>query len=210
MSLWEYIKAELAVLRGAPLTFVGLIVVSLTSGIAVGHWHFSEQLEAKDGEIHRYRVALGIDAASSGALVELNNQELQAKALSTATKLPDMCFSLRRKNDDLQAQLDAGKVDKKGQFDRHMAINKEMSEEFARNLRADSFNVDNELRRRLGPDAVRAIVGITPSIVSDDGTRLDLLSLLPGGSGFDVGFTCTLADGIEQMAKLLPRDSGKP
>ncbi len=55
---------------------------------------------------------------------------------------------------------------------------KKWAERFIRTLRADSFNVDNELRRRLGPRAVAAIVGIPPSIVSDDGTRMDLSTLM--------------------------------
>ena len=80
MGLWEYIRSELRVLKGAPVSFVGLVILSVSAGIGIGSWHYGERLDTKDGEIHRYRVALGIDKASAGALVELNNQELALKA----------------------------------------------------------------------------------------------------------------------------------
>lgn len=172
----------------------------------VGSLH--EQIDSKDGEIARYRVALGIDPASKGALIELTNQELQAKSATTVSKLRVFCSTLQKRTDEIQAQLDAGKIDQKTESEEKMAVDKELSQDFITNLRSDAFNVDNELRRRLGPQAVAAIVGITPSIVADDGTRVDILTLVATSAmpGFAVGFTCPLAEGIEQMAKLLPSE----
>ncbi len=167
-----------------------------------------EQIGTKDGEIGRYRVALGIDPASKGALIELKNQELQAKAATTVRNLREFCFTLEKRSAEIQVQSNTGKIDKKASIERQMALDRDLSEQFVRGLRSDAFNVDNELRRRLGPQAVAAIVGVSPSIVADDGTRLDILTLVMSGNmpGFSVEFTCTLADGIEQMAKLLPLD----
>ena len=54
-----------------------------------------EQIAAKDGQLNRYRVALGIDPASKGALVELSNQELALKAQATVTKLRELNDLLR-------------------------------------------------------------------------------------------------------------------
>lgn len=197
-----------------------LIVLCLTIGFAGGMLYYSgqigslqQQLNTKDGEIGRYRVALGIDPASKGALIELNNAELQAKALSVSGKLQNVCSTYQKGMTENQADFTSGKFDEKGRRSRQIAIDQEMSDDFIRNLRADSLNLDNELRRRLGPQAVAAIIGITPSIVADDGTRVDIATLLlsSGGiPGFSMTFTCPLADGIEQMAKLLPADSARP
>jgi hypothetical protein len=174
----------------------------------LGRIYINDQLTTKDGEIARYRVALGIDPASKGALIELNNQEMQAKAASTVVKMRDLCFLQEKKIAEIQSQINAKTLDEKGRLDRIQAVHRELSEQFVRTLRSDAFNVDNELRRRLGPQAVATIIGITPSIVSDDGTRIDILSLVLSGTsfsmGFDINFVCVLADGIERMAKLLP------
>jgi hypothetical protein len=211
----DYIKAEWSVLKTAPFTFVTLSVLWLGAGFAGGMLYYSgqvgslhEQIGTKDGEIGRYRVALGIDPASKGALIELTNQELQAKSATTVRNLRALCSTRRNREEEVQREVDAGKVTKKEQWNRRVAIDKELGEQFVRDSRADAFNVDNELRRRLGPQAVAAIIGITPSLVADDGTRIDITTLAASGDvpGFDVFFTCILADAIEQMAKLLPAD----
>jgi hypothetical protein len=174
----------------------------------LGRIYINDQLTTATGEIARYRVALGIDPASKGALIELNNQEMQAKAASTVVKMRDLCFLQEKKIGEIQSQINAKTLDEKGRLDRIQAVHRELSVQFVRTLRSDAFNVDNELRRRLGPQAVATIIGITPSIVSDDGTRIDILSLALSGTsfsmGFDINFVCVLADGIERMAKLLP------
>jgi hypothetical protein len=51
-------------------------------------------------------------------------------------------------------------------------------------LRSDAYNVDFELRRRLGPAAVAGIIGISPSVVANDGTRINILQLFPGAIRF--------------------------
>src|ERR1700677_2726545 len=86
-SFFDYIKKEWAALIAAPWSFAGLTAVCLGAGFAAGMLYYSsqvgslrEQLNAKDGQLGRYRVALGMDPASKGALVELNNQELALKA----------------------------------------------------------------------------------------------------------------------------------
>lgn len=212
-TILEWVRGEWSVLKSAPFSFVGSLLV----GLALASWYYhgqivavKEQLNTKDGQIGRYRVALGIDPASQGALIELNNRELQAKAFATVIRLRDMCSSLQKKSEAIQVQLHRGMIDEKARYERIDAMNKELSNDFMRNLRADAFNVDNELRRRLGPQAVAAIIGITPSVVADDGTRVDILTLVMRGvdaPGFSVGFVCTLADGVEQMAKLLQPNS---
>jgi hypothetical protein len=80
VALLEYMKVEVAVLKQAPFSFAFLLIFGLLGGVAIASWHYNQELTAKDGQLSRYRVALGIDPASKGALVELNNQELALKA----------------------------------------------------------------------------------------------------------------------------------
>ena len=210
----DYIAKEWAVLRGAPFSFIGLTVLCLVGGVGLASWHYSERISAtesqsnaKDAEIGRYRVALGIDKASPGNLIELAPDELKAKAMNTSSQIREFCFSYRSRSADLDAQFKKNKTSQEESFMGHRALAKEFSQDFDRKLKADSFNVDNELRRRLGPKAVAAIVGISPSIFSaSDGTPLDILQLAPSSFGVEAEFACVLADGIEQMAKLLPSD----
>jgi hypothetical protein len=213
MDVLERLRAEGRVIKSAPFAFLVFLVIGGSVGYLASSWYYSKEITDKGGEIGRYRVALGIDKASEGSLIELNNAELEAKALSTSLKLENLCSRYQKRITEIQEQKAEGKIDDKGMLDRQKAIDSELSYEFVQNLRADSFNVDNELRRRLGPQAVAAIVGITPSVVADDGTRVDITTLVLSAGGmprFNMDFTCPLANGIEQMAKLLPPDSQKP
>ncbi len=212
----EFIKKEWSVLKQAPFSFAALVLVTLGMTYEAVSWHYSgqisslkEQISDKDGQIHRYRVVLGIDKQSEGVLIELSNEELKATSLSTAVRLREMCFSARDKQNEVKAECDSGRIDKKACGERTLTTIEQASDEFDRRLRSDTFLIDSELRRRLGPKAVAAIVGIAPSFVTKDGTRINIFGVVPGGSGFEAAFLCVLADGIEQMAKLLPPDSDK-
>jgi hypothetical protein len=210
MSLWEYIRAELAVLKGAPVSFVGLVVLSIAAGIGIGEWHYSERLETKDGEIHRYRVALGIDNASAGALVELNNQELALKAQYIVGQMRQLSSALDQKGQQIGQMVKDGKIDKQRVSEAKMAAIKEVSEAFNSNLASDAYNVENELRSRLDPSALSHIVRVPAFIVGSDPRSRVTFSELMRGSGFDAMMIGRLADEMEEMAKLLPPDSRKP
>lgn len=207
-ALWTHIQKEWHALRRAPGAFLTLLILGVAVGYGIGAWYYSGRLATKeveavvkDGQIARYRVALGIDPASKGALIELSNQELAAKAINTAAKLRTVCVTVR----DASASIASDKKLTDAQkAERFRAAHQKFSDEFDRTLRADAFNVDNELRRRLDPKAVAAIVGIMPSIQSDEGARLNILTLMPTGMGLSAGWTCTVADGMDQMAKILP------
>jgi hypothetical protein len=136
VQLIDHIQKEWAVLKAAPLSFVILAVLCLLAGVAVGSWHYSERLEEKDGQLSRYRVALGIDKASPGALIELNNEELRAKALATAANLHAICISFRGKTESLQKELAASKLNDKEKADRTFALMKEESDEFDQTTRS--------------------------------------------------------------------------
>jgi hypothetical protein len=201
VQLFTHIEHEWAQLRAAPVSFVMLLVLGVGAGLGIGTWYYSGRVSEKDGLIARYRVALGIDRSSQGNLIELTGEEMRAKGLNTAAALRDMCVSLRNQTESAAA----GATDDADKASRSLRILKEVSDEFDRKLKADTYNVDNELRRRLGPKAVAAIVGVPPSVFStSDRAALDVTGLTPSGTGMSAGFVCTLADSIEQMARLLP------
>src|SRR5215472_3273353 len=60
MEIWNYIKAEWSVLSSARLTFATLLILGLGAGFEIGKYHYEERLNEQEGQIKRYRVALGI------------------------------------------------------------------------------------------------------------------------------------------------------
>lgn len=213
-QILDYFAREWGVLKSAPLAFIVLALIGIAVGYMASSWYFRSVLdgravliEQKDAQLGRYRVALGIDKASQGALIELTNAEMRAKAATTSAKIRDMHQSLDRQSRQVQELKNSGKLDEKAAAERSFAVLREVSQEFERSLRADAINVDNELRRRLGPKAVASIVGLPPSFFSaSDGAPVGILGLLPSGTGMSAGFLGVLADGIDQMAQLLPKD----
>jgi hypothetical protein len=203
MQVFEYVKQEWVVLKGAPLSFVGLAAVFFVAGISIGAWHYSERLDTKDGEIHRYRVAMGIDAASQGALVELSNQELELKAQFTVSKLRALHAELNNRLAAIQTKADEKKITQAQLGKDQWTVRQEVAQDFDSNLASDAHNVDEELRRRLDPKAIAHVVRV-PALVSADGSRIPITALFKG-DGPDTFFIIGLADEIEQMAKLLPR-----
>ena len=211
-KIFEYIKKEWDVLKNAPLSFIGLFVIALVAGSTISSLHFSERISAveakaaaKDGEISRYRVALGIDKASSGSLIELTNGELRAKALGTAETLHQFCVGFR----DRDARLESEVSNSKDKASRHFGLLKQESDEFdASGARADASLVEVELRRRLSPQAKASIFGLPLAFKGADGGYLTLLAITGMGSGMDAAWICTVGNGIEEMAKLLPPDGG--
>ena len=194
----------------APVTFIGLALVFLMAGVQLGAWHYSELLSEKDGQISRYRVALGIDPGSAGALVELNNQELALKAQSIVVTLRELDSAFRQKSDEIQKRKNTGLIDDKEAGQETIAAAKEISQSFDSGLASDTYNVENELRKRLDPEAMSHVV-MVPAFVNngDLNSRVSIVDLMRG-TGFDSFYIGRLADEIEQMAKQLPSDSAKP
>jgi hypothetical protein len=216
-AIFDYIKREWTNLRAAPLSFIGLAVVCLVSGFAAGVLYYSgqigslhEQISTKDGQLSRYRVALGIDPASKGALVELSNQELALKAQSIVAKLREFDKALEDKGKTINEQQQTGKISKEEADKAQFQAMKDVSEAFDQNLASDAYNVENELRVRLDPSALAHVVRVPAFIAGSDPRSRLTLSELARGSGFDATMLGRLADEMEEMAKLLPPDSPKP
>jgi hypothetical protein len=212
-----FLKQEWEGLVRAPFSFVMLGALCLSIGFAGGMLYYGseigslhEQISSRDGQIGRYRVALGIDAASKGALVELNNQELALKAKSTVASLRALSSELDTKLSAIQKEVEAKKIDQKQASGQMMTARNDVSQDFNNNLASDANNIENELRKRLDPKTIEHVVRV-PAFNELDANG-NAMSHLPftelfRGSGFDTFYIKGLANEIEQMADLLPRDS---
>lgn len=216
-KLITFLQKEWGELRRAPFSFATLSALFLAIGFAGGTLYYSsqvgslhEQISAKDAQLGRYRVALGIDPASKGALVELNNEELKLKAKSTVASLRELSSELDAKLSIIQKDIEAKKVDQKQAATRMMTARNDISQDFNNNLASDANNIENELRKRLDPKTIEHIVRV-PAFNELDANG-NPMSHLPftelfRGSGMDTFYIKGLANEIEQMADLLPRDS---
>ena len=103
MELLHYIQREWARFKDAPLVFVALLILGITAGWSLASLYYQGRIADKDGLLARYRVALGIDKPSQGSLIELTNEEMRAKAMSTAAALRELTVSLRNQTDSAVA-----------------------------------------------------------------------------------------------------------
>ena len=208
----KYILQQIVVIENAPIPFATSILVAAILIWLAMNWGYGRIIENKDARIgaltsenERYRVALSIDAATPSALIKLTNKELQAKSLNVVSSLRGLISINTSRSQEIQNSNNDDNTKK----NMREALWRDLDQQFLTGLKSDAFNVDFELRRRLGPSAVAGIVGISPSIVANDGTRINILQLALGAHDmpvFDLGFMPTLATGIEQMAKLLPSE----
>jgi hypothetical protein len=210
-----FIQKEGGVLRKAPFTFASLSVLFLDLGYGAGTLVYGERVDslreqnaAKEGQLGRYRVALGIDPASKGALVELNNEELALKAQACVAKLRKLSTSLRLRNEAIQKQVGNGQTTQEQAFKLSLQADTEASDDFERSQASEAHNLLNELTRRLDSKATAHIVRV-PGFIDSEGTRLPLTEILKG-TGADTSFIPRLADEIEQMSELLPSSAKKP
>jgi hypothetical protein len=153
VEILQYLEREWSRVKDAPVVFVVLTLLGISTGWYLASFYYQGRLAEKDGLLARYRVALGIDKPSQGNLIELTNEEMRAKAMSTAAALREFTVSLRNQTNSAVV----GAKDDKDKAERSFRVLKEMSDEFDRKLKADSNLVDNELRRRLGPKAVASL-----------------------------------------------------
>jgi hypothetical protein len=163
------------------------------------------QIEVLKSENERYRIALNISPAGAGTLLTLSNKELRAKADSVVKQMREVTSILNQRTNEIMGRKDWDGNAKKSAVD---ALMRQYDNVFINEIRSEAFNVDFALRSRLGQKVVAGIIGITPSVIANDGTAIDILQLSASSTMpiFKLGFLPTLTNGIEQMAKLLPLD----
>jgi hypothetical protein len=199
--LLKYLKDEADQIMRAPLAFVVFVLFGFILGYVVATWYYEKRLTEQEGTIGRYRVALGLDKPSAGNLIDLSNSELKKMAENMAGRL--RAFDVGTRNATQSAV--AGSKDEKDKGERTMRVLRDRSDEFDRTMRSDAILLDTELRRRLGPQALASIVGLPPTFYSaSDNAPVGIMSLLSSNTGMSAGFVAVLADGLDQMAKLLP------
>jgi len=177
-----------------PGVFVIVAVVSFAVGFGVAHFVDSFRIVARDEQIARDRIALGIDRASPGALAELSNQELEAATAPVIAKLRKICSSYESQQEQIVSMQLSGQLDDRTAAERSNKLLSDTSYEFNRTTRSDSLYVNAEMRNRIGPKAVDQVIATSPPVqfASDSQTSADLV--------------CELADQMEQMARLLRSD----
>lgn len=215
-NIIDWLRQEARVIKSAPLSFL----IFLSIGCIGGFW-FSKQLssgqadslksqiDAKNDQIGRYQVVLGIKPGSAGALVELNNQELALKTQSIVGKLREYSAEFDKKGEAINAQLAAKKITNEQAGRAHLDAAREVAKEFDGNLASDTYNVENELRSRLDSSALSHVL-MVPGFLADRNPRTRVtFPDMARGSAVETMYLSRLADEMEQMAKLLPPDSAK-
>lgn len=198
-------------LTAAPIAFVVLAILGVAIGFLGATWayavrisHLESAVSSGKDEIKRLRVAAGIEEGSSGVLIGLTAPELKAKAFGVARRLKTMMHEFDGAAQALQMRLDARNAPDEQRAGERQALLAKHSHEFDMRLSAEAVSVDTELRRRLGPAALQSIVGL-PHTVYSGKAPIGLLSLtMVAGSGMSAAFMGVMAQGIEQMAHLLP------
>lgn len=163
---------------------------------------YAERLDSLGAEMARYRVALGIDKASQGALIELNNQELYMKAQSIVLPLRRLADELDRRERIIQKELESKRISKDEAIKQQTAAAQQIAITYDQNLASDAYNVRNEIRKRLSPEAIAHIVRV-PAFPAADGASIPLMEIMKG-EYMTAFFIRGFADEIEGMAKLLP------
>ena len=102
MDLIERIRQEAREIRRAPFSFVVFLSVGAAAGYFASNFYYAKQISDKDSQIGRYQVVLGIKAGSEGALVELNNEELELRAESIVAKLRGLDSALDARFADIK------------------------------------------------------------------------------------------------------------
>ena len=153
-AVLAHLKSESKVIAKAPVAFVVFLALGVGLGYLVATWYYNGRMADQDGLLARYRVALGIDKASQGVMIELTTEELRSKALTTASALRE--FALGTRNEMESQSRDAKDEQDRGR--RTMAVLKRRSDMFDRRLKADTVLVDTELRA--APEAWASSGGI--------------------------------------------------
>jgi hypothetical protein len=177
-----------------PLVFAIVALVAFAVGFGVALFVDSLRIAARDEQIARDRIALGIDRASPGALAELSNQELELASAQVVAKLRKMCSFYESQQEQIVAMQLSGQLDDQTAAERSNKLLSDTSYEFNRTVRSDSLYIDAEIRKRIEPKAVDQVIATSPSVQSASEGQMSADSM------------CEAADQMEQMARLLHSD----
>jgi hypothetical protein len=190
-----------------PSSVVALVALVIVIGVI---WYSSaqivilkDQVKSDESQLRRYRVVLGIDPATKSSAKELTNRELQLKAAALIPQLTDMCNSGTKDLAEIQRLLNVEMIDDNQKEQRTGVVRKQLSERFRTMIGDESFVVDNELRRRIDPQLLNTMTGITKSVIADDGTYVDILSQVPPSADYDIGMTCSLSQSLDRLGTAL-------
>jgi hypothetical protein len=166
-----------------------------------------QQINDRDQRISRYRVELGVDPASKGALVELKHSELSLKTTNLVFKLWVMANNFDDEMKGIEGRQKDGSLNHQQYENAKLEIMNKYAREFDQNLASEALLVEGELLRRLDPQVVANIPRPFAPVTADH-MPINDLQLFRGSASqaFDLFRLKQFADELDQMAKLLPSD----
>lgn len=200
MSVLEYIRQEFAVIKAAPPSCLFIVAI----GFGIGGLFYGARLDLAHESNENYRRSLGTSAPYSGVYADLSNNDLKAKTARMVKNLRTLQFQYQHRSTDIHVQLQNHEIDQAKFNVLSEAFNQQISEEFTKNFKSEAVALDNELRHRLSPEALKTIVG-SPAF----DPPITIVSLLPSGMlGGKIGiFGVEISAGeLEQMNAKLPYD----
>jgi len=199
MGTWllDRAREELRVIREAPLT----VVIFFALGLVAAWTVLSYRLDRAKEEVETYRAVLGISDASKGELIRLSNDDLKAKTFRLVRELRDIHQNVQKRSERATNRFLRGEITKEQNGAQQDAFQHQANTEFTNSIRTEVLAVNNELRRRLSPEAKATIVMAAPEL------NIAIWSLGPAQSIF---FIETIANELEAMAQILPPSNPRP
>lgn len=205
---WPDIKAEWTVVKKAPVSFVVMVIATVSLSWFVASKYYEGRLQTsqaliqlKDEEIKRYRTALGLQEGQS-SLISLTNEELRVKAKAIVAKLRTFRQRVSDRWGNVEKEM-AREKDASRRRDLRQKAEQENGKDFAECCRAEAMNIRAELRARLPKNvpASHTPFGLLVSLAGGQQLLLTPMDILPAEQAYLL--TDALANEIEQLAALL-------
>jgi hypothetical protein len=192
MSILEYIRQEIAVIRAAPVSCLFVAAI----GFGIGGLWYGERTEM----LRLQNETLRGDKEYNSIYANLSNDDLKAKTTHMVGKLRDLEFEYQRRDGDAKAQFFAGKMAADKRKELREVYDQEATEEFVKDFRSEAVILNIELRHRLSSQATAGIVKSGPVLAPNSFVNV-IPGELMGMVGIEMG-----ANELEQLNAKLPPD----
>jgi len=200
----EYIRKEWRVLKNAPLSFMILIVLSISISGGAWLWYFKERIDAQEQHINRLSQALGIEKPDSiRPLMGLTNTEIKKKGLNVVQSIRSILSNHDNQNIGLSSQLRKREVTEVRFQELKDNEEKRAKEELAE-INVQALMVHAELKQRV-PGTAQMQFGL-PDINPADkrDASINVYRAFLSSGVMSIQLEPLLANNIEEMALALP------
>jgi hypothetical protein len=149
-------------------------------------------------------MVLDIDPATPESVRQLTIPELQMKAASFVPQLNTLCAAGQKDLNEIQRLADVQMIDDNQKIERTSVARHTLSERFRSTVGTEIFVVDNEMRRRIDPQTLSGLQGVSRSVFAPDGTPLNPLSQLPPTEDFELSLSCEMVDSLDRLERAQP------